>query len=75
MSAVGLGTAYVCTADHTAQVCSSGKPLTFQAVPCVRLSGKNGDRFSFKTWSGDGAAYTSNVVAAQFTNEPYGPKA
>lgn len=27
---VGVGTAYVCTSDHNAQICVSGTPLTFQ---------------------------------------------
>lgn len=74
VSAVGLGTAYICTADHTASVCSSGKPLTYQSLACTRLSGKNGDTYSFASWSGKGTVYSSDIVAGKFTNEPYGPK-
>ena len=30
VSAVGVGTAYVCSSDHKAQICKSGTPLTYQ---------------------------------------------
>ncbi len=30
IQSVGIGTAYVCSSDHKAQVCTSGTPLTFQ---------------------------------------------
>lgn len=32
VSIVGIGTAYVCTSDHKAAVCESGKELTFEGV-------------------------------------------
>jgi len=74
VTAVGISTAYVCYADHQPQVCKSGTPLTFQDMACTRLSGKNGDTFSFKTFKGTGVVdYASNVISGQFTNSPYGP--
>jgi cyanophycinase len=73
VSTVGIGTAYVCTADHSASVCISGKPLTYQSLSCTRLSGKSNDQYSFASWSGSGTVFTSNIVAGAFTNEPYGP--
>jgi len=39
----------------------------------MRLSGLSSDTYSFKTFSGTGVSYDSNVVAGVFTNLPYGP--
>ncbi|RYY83412.1 hypothetical protein EON63_11240 [archaeon] len=70
---VGVSTAYLCHSDHKAEVCKSNTPLTFQSLNCVRLSGKDGSTFSFKTFQGQGVAYTSDVVSGHFLNSPYGP--
>ena len=118
VTAVGVGTAYVCAADHNAQVCKDKSYLTFQGtfyfiyalsivsiiitvviapfvnlcpglwfcavlccavlccradVQCTRLSGKNGDKYSFATFSGQGVDYVNNVISGVFTGNPYGP--
>lgn len=73
VTAVGVGTAYVCSADRQATVCKEDTPLTFQDLSCVRLDPKSGDTFSFSSWSGAGVSYPSNVVNGVFTNLPYGP--
>lgn len=73
VSAVGVGTAYICSSDHNAQVCKDKTYLTFQDVQCTRLSGKNGDKYSFATFKGQGVNYVNNVVAGVFTGNPYGP--
>jgi cyanophycinase-like exopeptidase len=73
VSAVGVNTAYVCTANRDAEVCSSGTPLTFTDLSCMRLSGKNGDSFSFSSWTGTGVTYTNSIVKGKFTTLPYGP--
>eukprot|EP01038_Epipyxis_sp_PR26KG_P007337 gene7337-10002_t len=75
ITAVGVSTAYVCSSDHKAQICKSGTPLTYQGLSCVRLSGRNGDTYSFSTFKGSSTAvnYDSDVVKGTFTNNPYGP--
>lgn len=73
VSAVGVNTAYVCTTDHDAEVCSSGTPLTFTEISCMRLSGKNADTYSFSSWTGSGVVYTNTIVKGKFTTLPYGP--
>jgi cyanophycinase-like exopeptidase len=73
VKAVGVGTAYACAGTAPAAVCQSKTPLTFQGIQCVRLSGQDGDEFSFKTWSGKGVSYTSDIVQGKFLNVPYGP--
>ena len=76
VSAVGVGTAYVCTSQHDPEVCKSGTPLTFQNIACTRLSGANGDKYSFRTFTaavGSGKDYTNDIVAGKFTSLPYGP--
>lgn len=70
---VGVGTAYVCSSDHESEVCTSGKPLTFRLVECVRLSGKAEDLFSFDNWKGAGVTYINNVTSGHLTDFPYGP--
>jgi hypothetical protein len=46
-------------------------------VDCVRLSGKSGDVFSFKTFDasmdGHGVAYVNDVVSGHYADFPYGP--
>jgi cyanophycinase-like exopeptidase len=73
VSIVGVGTAYVCTAEESPKVCRSSTPLTFEDVSCTRLNARNKDTFSFATWKGDGVEYSSNILAGMFTNLPYGP--
>ena len=73
IQAVGVNTAYVCSASTPAAVCKPNTPLTFQNLECVRLSGSKNDKFSFATLRGDGVSYTSNIVSGKFTNIPYGP--
>lgn len=73
VSAVGVNTAYVCAASHDAEVCSSNKPLTFTEISCMRLSGKNGDSYSFSSWTGSGVTYTNTIRQGVFTTLPYGP--
>jgi len=76
VTAVGVGTAYVCTAAHDAQVCKSGTPLTFKDVSCTRLSASSQDRYSFKTFKADisnkGIDYSNDIVNGKFTSIPYG---
>jgi len=76
VTAVGVGTAYVCTAAHDAKVCKSGTPLTFQDVSCTRLSASSQDKYSFKTFkagtSNKGLDYSNNIVNGKFTSIPYG---
>jgi cyanophycinase-like exopeptidase len=38
ISAVGVGTAYVCESNHQASVCKSSTPLTFQGKPVLFLA-------------------------------------
>lgn len=47
----------------------------FVDVNCVRLSGKSGDTFSFKTFhTGDGGVkYVNDIVGGHYANFPYGP--
>jgi cyanophycinase-like exopeptidase len=73
VQAVGVGTAYVCSAQKDAEVCSSNTPLTFTEVACMRLSGKSGDTYSFSSWTGSGVTYTNSVRKGTFTTVPYGP--
>eukprot|EP01031_Cornospumella_fuschlensis_P008291 gene8291-10225_t len=73
VQAVGVSTAYLCYSDHKAEVCKSDTPLTFKGLDCVRLSGKDGSTYSFKTFQGQGVAYGSDVVSGRFLNSPYGP--
>ena len=73
IQAVGVGTAYVCSSDHKAQICQEKTPLTFQEISCTRLSGKDSDKYSFASVAGNGVQYTSNIVTGKFTNVPYGP--
>lgn len=70
---VGVNTAYVCTTTHDPEVCSSNKPLSFTDISCIRLSGKNEDKFSFASWTGNGVPYVNNIVKGVFTSLPYGP--
>ncbi len=73
VSAVGVGTAYICTADEAPAVCEKNTPLTFEGLGCVRLSAPAGDTYSFASWSGAGTPYASSVVKGVFQNAPYGP--
>jgi cyanophycinase-like exopeptidase len=73
VQAVGVNTAYVCAAQRDAEVCSSKTPLTFTEIACMRLSGKDGDEYSFASWTGSGVAYTNTIRKGQFTTLPYGP--
>eukprot|EP01034_Spumella_vulgaris_P030777 gene30777-38041_t len=73
VSAVGVGTAYVCSADHQPAVCAKKTPLTFHDINCVRLSATSVDQYSFSTWSGQGVSYTSDITEGAFTTLPYGP--
>lgn len=76
VSAVGVGTAYVCTADHDPEVCKDSTPLTFHDIACTRLSGKANDAYSFATFTasaGSGVAYVNSVTKGQLTDFPYGP--
>lgn len=76
IEAVGVGTAYVCTADHRAEICLQGKPLTFKNVECTRLSAKQNDKFSFATFDQElgGVTYINNITAGHYGDFPYGPK-
>lgn len=72
---VGVGTAYVCSSRLDPTVCSSGTPLTFTNIECVRLSGPKEDLYSFSTWTGGGVPYVNDVQMGHITSLPYGPKA
>ena len=73
LQAVGTGTAYVCLADHQAEVCEERTPLTFSNVQCTRLSATTKDKYSFATFSGDGVQYVSTITNGVFVDSPYGP--
>lgn len=76
VSAVGVGTAYVCTSDHKPEICKDGTPLTFHDIACTRLSGKVNDAYSFATFTapkGSGVDYVNSVTAGKLTDFPYGP--
>lgn len=70
---VGVNTAYVCTATHDPEVCSSKTPLSFTDISCMRLSGKDETTYSFASWTGNGVPYVNNIVKGVFTSIPYGP--
>ncbi len=87
--AVGVGTAYVCSADHLPETCQARTPLTFKGgtlsqgnfvltvragVSCVRLSALAGDQYSFASWAGGGVPYESSVETGAFLSLPYGPQ-
>ena len=74
VSTVGVGTAYVCAADHKPEICKSDTPLTFQDIACTRLSAKAKDEFSFSSFTGNGVGYTNTVTAGHLTDFPYGPQ-
>lgn len=71
--AVGVGTAYICSSDHDAELCVADTPLTFHSIICVRLSGKDEDAYSFKSWRGAGVNYNNDVTLGHLTDFPYGP--
>jgi len=73
VTAVGVGTAYLCSSDHQPTICKEDTPLTFSDLSCVRLDPKLSDTASFKSWSSSGVNYDSNVVNGVITNLPYGP--
>lgn len=77
ITAVGVGTAYVCTSYEDPEICKSDTPLTFKGIDCTRLSGIDGDTYSFATFSsgrGGGFDYVNDIVAGHFTDLPYGTR-
>jgi len=71
---VGVGTAYVCSADlNSYKLCKSGQALTFEGVSCTRLNALLSDLYSFKSFSGDGVVYESEVQSGVITTDAYGP--
>lgn len=72
-TAVGVGTAYLCSSNHQASVCATKTPLSFTDITCQRLDSKTQDTFSFASWKGQGVIYPQNIISGKLTNSPYGP--
>ena len=70
---VGANQAYICTSDHNPEQCKDGLPLDFKDVGCVRLNSRSNDKFSFKSWSGDGVKYSLDIKNGKIQSAPYGP--
>lgn len=74
VTTVGPNHGYVCAASGVPQVCQPDSPLRWEeSIHCTRLSGPDGDTYSFATWSGQGVRYDNNVVDGKFTSPQYGP--
>ena len=73
--AVGINTAYVCTANHDPETCADRTPLTFTGIACTRLSGALQSTYSFQSFQAlsDGVDYVNDIVQGNFTTAPYGP--
>jgi cyanophycinase len=76
VTAVGVSTAYVCTGTHDPELCKSGVPLTYSAIACTRLNGRDKDTYSLKSFRATtgGVDYVNAVTAGHLTDFPYGPK-
>jgi hypothetical protein len=66
----------VCTGTHDPELCKSGVPLTYSAIACTRLNGRDKDTYSFKSFRATtgGVDYVNAVTAGHLTDFPYGPK-
>lgn len=73
VSIVGVGTAYVCTANHVPEVCKANTPLTFSNLACKRLDAAKQDTYSFSSFTGAGVAYTNNITNGVLSSNQYGP--
>jgi hypothetical protein len=74
---VGTGTAYVCNSKGLPRVCSSGQPLSYTGIDCVRLSAPAGDAYDFKNKAAvkGGVSYSVNITEGRLDEtSQYGPK-
>lgn len=74
---VGTGTAYVCNARELPSVCSSGQPLSYAGIDCVRLSASVGDAYDFKNKvaAKGGVSYSIDITEGRLDESAqYGPK-
>ena len=42
-------------------------------INCVRLSGIEGTKYNFNTWTGDGVQYVNSIENGELTPDQYGP--
>jgi hypothetical protein len=84
ITAVGNGTAYMCTASAQTlenMECLPKTPLTMPGVTCERLTAAgfdtytdpNADTFNLDAWSGSGVKYGFDVVDGKIVGDAYGP--
>lgn len=84
ITAVGEGTAYMCTASPESLMgmeCMQRTPLTISGILCERLTAAGfdnytdptADTFDVNVWSGSGVKYGFDIESGEIVGDAYGP--